>query len=204
MKLLLKVCGMREAENIQEVAKLSPDLMGFIFYSKSKRYVGEDFQAPVLDGLKKVGVFVNEKPERVLGLAKRNQLDYIQLHGEESVEEARALKKGGFGVIKVIGILDKLPIEILSDFEGAVDYFLFDTKTPEYGGSGQHFDWTILKKYPFTTPYLLSGGIDVQDIETIKEMNLPGLAGIDVNSKVELAPGLKDIRKVKELNVQIG
>lgn len=194
---------MREAENIQQVAKLTPDLMGFIFYPKSKRYVGEDFQVPKLEGVKKVGVFVNENTERILELAKRNQLDYVQLHGEESLESVHILKNSGLGVIKVFGVSSQLPIESLSEFEGAVDYFLFDTKTPEYGGSGQHFDWSILKQYSFTTSYLLSGGIDIQDIEIIKEMNLPRLAGIDVNSKVELAPGLKDVEKIKELNVQI-
>ncbi|MEO9477645.1 MAG: phosphoribosylanthranilate isomerase [Cyclobacteriaceae bacterium] len=199
----LKVCGMREKDNIGELLLLKPDFIGFIFYAKSPRFVGS-FEIPkVPKETKKVGVFVNEDESVIMGCVEKHGLDYAQLHGNESVELAKSLKQKGVGVIKVFGVMDAFPNEEIRPYEDAVDYFLFDTKTPAHGGSGEKFDWSILKSYDSPKPFFLSGGIDVSDLEEIKKMNIEKLEVIDVNSRFEIAPGLKDIEKVKALKKQL-
>ncbi len=196
----LKVCGMRETDNIRDLAALSPDFMGLIFYQKSKRYVGHDFKLTDLPpGVKKVGVIVNEDRENVLELVERYDLDYVQLHGNESVEDCRYYRDKGTGVIKVFSVMDVLPVKELEKYQGDVDYFLFDTKTPDYGGSGQKFDWEVLSEYNGKVPFFLSGGIGVDDIETIINLGHPMLFAIDINSRVEISPGLKDIVEIEEI-----
>ena len=199
-KISLKVCGMREFQNIDDLISLAPDFIGFIFYSQSKRYVGENFKLidSIPSAVKKVGVFVNEERRSVLEKVKLHQLDFVQLHGSESVDDCRFFKDQGVGVIKVFSVEDKLPDDRLPDYEPFVDYFLFDTRTPDYGGSGRKFDWEILKDYKGSIPFFLSGGIKVEDIEEIKGLNIPSLYAIDMNSGLELAPGMKDIAKVKK------
>ncbi len=198
----LKVCGLKDEQNIKEVLKQSPDFIGFIFYEKSPRFVDELKAQFVrsIDGPMKVGVFVNATTEHIFSSVEFFGLDMVQLHGEESVAKVQELRKKGISVIKVFRVLDVLPDE-MDDFIPYCDLFLFDTRTPKYGGSGQKFDWSILKGVDH--PFLLSGGIGVDDLEEIKKMNLKHLVGLDVNSKVEVRPGLKDIKKVKGIKALI-
>ncbi len=195
----LKVCGMRERENIQRICELDIDFMGFIFYEKSPRFVPND-QALLLSTfpgtIKKVGVFVNAVLDSVLEKVSSFGLDYVQLHGDESTDDCRSLKETGVGVIKVFPISDVLPLSLMNSYEPYVDFFLFDTKSSKYGGSGLKFNWDLLNDYSLRTPYFLSGGIGEEDINDIVERNLPGLYAIDVNSGVEIKPGLKDLKKV--------
>ena len=195
----LKVCGMKLKNNISEISKLSPDFMGFIFWSKSKRFFNEK-SIHISNKINKVGVFVNQDYDFILDKINNFKLDFIQLHGEEDYQFCKKIKTR-CKVIKVFNIESDFDFEILSSFESVCDYFLFDTKGDSYGGNGIKFDWKLLKKYPSKKPFLLSGGIDVTDfteILKIKELKIP-LIGIDINSKFEFEPGFKNIKKVKEL-----
>ena len=198
----LKVCGMREPENIAAISALQPDLMGFIFYEKSKRLVKPD--AWVLEQVwafqgQKVGVFVNADLEEVLENVAAFRLDYVQLHGDESPEFGQKLQAKGIKIIKVFGVQNQMPVEQIKLWEPYTDIFLFDTQTKDYGGSGRKFDWSILEGYASEKPFMLSGGIALEDLEDIKKLDIPKLWGIDVNSKFELEPGLKDVKKVQAL-----
>ena len=195
----LKVCGMKLENNISEISKLKPDFMGFIFWPKSKRFFNEK-SIRISNKINKVGVFVNQDYDFILDKINNFKLDFIQLHGEEDYQFCKKIKTR-CKVIKVFNIESDFDFEILSSFESVCDYFLFDTKGDSYGGNGIKFDWKLLKKYPSKKPFLLSGGIDVTDfteILKIKELKIP-LIGIDINSKFEFEPGLKNIKKVKEL-----
>lgn len=195
----LKVCGMKLKNNISEISKLSPDFMGFIFWSKSKRFFNEK-SIHISNKINKVGVFVNQDYDFILDKINNFKLDFIQLHGEEDYQFCKKIKTR-CKVIKVFNIGSDFDFEILNSFESVCDYFLFDTKGDSYGGNGIKFDWKLLKKYPSKKPFLLSGGIDVTDfteILKIKELKIP-LIGIDINSKFEFEPGFKNIKKVKEL-----
>lgn len=154
--LSIKVCGMTEAENIREVEQLGVDMIGFIFYPKSPRCLCElpDY-LPV--HAKRVGVFVNENKENILMYADRFALDYIQLHGDESPEYCRSLCNNGLHLIKAFSIAHPKDLAAVSAYKGLCDYYLFDTKTPQYGGSGNQFDWNLLLRYTGMTPFLLSG-----------------------------------------------
>ena len=199
--LKLKVCGMRDPENIKELVELRPDFIGFIFYKKSPRYdthLNEDVVSRIPISIKKVGVFVNESLDSIMNLVDKYGLDYVQLHGDEDLDFAKQLKAEGIKIIKVFRILESIPVVALK-YQGIADYILFDTATSGYGGSGRHFDWNILKNYNLEIPFLLSGGIDLMDMEKIKSMAIPQMSGIDVNSRFEIEPGLKDLKKVKEL-----
>jgi len=198
----LKVCGMRNRGNMTELLKLSPDYMGMIFYEKSKRYV-TDVNLPDLGKTQLIGVFVNSTTDEIKELAKRYPFDYLQLHGSESVKQVSELKQLGYQLIKVFGVESELPLASMKDFEPYVNYFLFDTQTPDHGGSGRKFDWSILENYHLKTPYFLSGGIDISDIKRLKSMQLEKLYAIDVNSKFEKAPGDKDIEKLRLLKQAI-
>lgn len=198
----LKVCGMREAENIQSLLNVKPDFIGMIFYPKSSRFVTTTPEINFGD-IPKVGVFVNASITEIEEKALQYDLKWLQLHGNEPVEQVKELKEKGYQVIKVFSVLDSLPTEQMMLYEPYVDYFLFDTKTPKYGGSGHQFDWSILKGYGLKKPFFLSGGIDLDDIEKIKEMNLELLYAIDVNSRFELSPAVKDIEKIKALKAKL-
>jgi phosphoribosylanthranilate isomerase len=197
---LVKVCGMRDAENIREVEALGIDMMGFIFYPKSSRYVSE---RPVYlpQKCKRVGVFVDEDIENIIKIADDYALDFIQLHGHESAEYIRALRfqVSGFRfqVIKAFNIATKEDLDATAPYEGLVDYFLFDTKGPSVGGNGEKFDWSMLKDYTGFTPFLLSGGIGPDDAERVKAFHHHKCIGIDLNSRFEIEPGIKDITKLK-------
>ena len=192
---LIKVCGMRDAENIREVEALGIDLMGFIFWPKSSRYVSE-CPSYLPKKCKRVGVFVNEDIEQVKHIAADYALDYIQLHGSESPGYVQQLHD--WQVIKAISVSSRDDIATFKDYEGLVDYFLFDTKCTCMGGSGQQFDWSVLDSYDGNTPFLLSGGIGPDDAERVKAFHHGKCIGIDLNSKFELSPALKDINKLQE------
>ena len=195
----LKVCGMKLENNISEISKLNPDFMGFIFWPKSKRFFNEK-SIRISNKINKVGVFVNQDYDFIIDKINNFKLDFIQLHGEEDYQFCKKINNR-CKVIKVFNIESDFDFEILSSFESVCDYFLFDTKGDSYGGNGIKFDWKLLKKYPSKKPFLLSGGIDITDfteILKIKELKIP-LIGIDINSKFEFEPGLKNIKKVKEL-----
>jgi phosphoribosylanthranilate isomerase len=195
----IKVCGMKEPENIRRLAKLSIDFMGLIFYPKSPRYAGNllpDTLSVLPDNIKKVGVFVNEQPEAVLAHIEKYKLDYVQLHGDESIETCRAIRKR-CPVIKAFSISEAVDLEKTADYQDVCDFVLFDTKTPQYGGSGKQFDWSILNAYKGQLPFFLSGGISADNVEEIQKIAHPLLYGIDLNSKFETSPGMKDTERLE-------
>ena len=196
---LVKVCGMRDAENICEVEALGIDLMGFIFWPKSGRYVSER-PAYLPTNCKRVGVFVDEDIETVKRIAEDYALDYIQLHGHESPEYCAQLK--GLKLIKAFNIATTEDFKQTEPYTGIVDYFLFDTKGKSVGGNGEKFDWSVLSAYDGNTPFLLSGGIGPDDAEVLTSHFSPltskKCVGIDLNSRFLIAPGLKDINTLKE------
>lgn len=192
---------MKYPENIQAVAALQPDFMGFIFYPKSPRYA-EPLDLYTLNRLlasiKKIGVFVNEELEKILAVVFKYRLDGVQLHGAENVEICKKLKDAGLIVLKAFPIAEAYNFNVTGNYEGTCDYFLFDTKTDAYGGSGQKFDWTILNEYKGETPFLLSGGIAADDAEAILKIKHSKFAGIDLNSKFEVNPGMKNVELLEE------
>lgn len=196
--MLIKVCGMREAENIREVAALGIDWMGFIFYGKSPRAVSIDSCSAFAGELpvKKIGVFVNASQREMMETADACRLDYLQLHGNESPDDCYALHKRGYALIKAFSVATADDLRQTADYEGRVDYFLFDTKCNGYGGSGRQFDWSLLSTYQGETPFLLSGGIHPGSAEAIRRFAHPRFAGIDLNSGFETKPGLKDIHSL--------
>lgn len=199
----LKICGMKYPDNILEVAALLPDYLGFIFWEKSARYF--DGVIPELPkSIKKVGVFVNETVDSILDKVLLHDLQAVQLHGHESVAFCEEIKKKlpkEVEIIKVFSIIDSFDFEVLKPFESLCDYFLFDTKGKLPGGNGTTFDWTVLEKYPSSTPFFLSGGIGLDEMDAVNEIlktNLP-IYAIDVNSKFEMEPGLKNIELCKNI-----
>ncbi|MFD2036783.1 phosphoribosylanthranilate isomerase [Belliella marina] len=204
----LKVCGMRSGENIDSlIAQVNPDWMGLIFYGKSPRFVPEDFAESIVNfPIRKVGVFVNASLQEIKNTSNRFGLQTIQLHGEETSEFTKLVKeKTGLEVFKVFSIKEDIDWKTLEDFVPYVDYFLFDTFTKGYGGSGKTFDWKILRNYPFDKPFLLSGGLSIENIGDIQllKAEIPQLAGLDINSKFEIEPALKDIGKIREFKERV-
>lgn len=202
----IKVCGMREASNILALSELAPDYLGLIFYPASNRYVAH-IDSIILESLspqvKLTGVFVNEEADIILKTARQYKLKALQLHGDETPDYCRTLRLSlkdhpDMELIKAFGINETFDFSILEDYVDEVDFFLFDTKTPARGGSGLKFDWRLLEKYQLNKPYFLSGGINLADLEELKELRYPGLYAADINSKFEIAPGLKDIGQVKQ------
>ena len=200
--MIIKVCGMRDAENICDIENLGVDWMGFIFYPKSSRYVSE-IPAYLPTKAKRVGVFVNEPIESILETVKLFQLDYVQLHGNESPEFCDEMGENGLKIIKAFSIENEFPSEKVNAYHGKCDYFLFDTKTSKYGGSGKKFNWDILSEYHGETPFLLSGGISPDDIDAVKSFSHPKCIGIDINSKFEIDPAFKDVELVKQFTDKI-
>ena len=197
----LKICGMKYKDNIIEVAKLQLDYLGFIFYEKSARFFdGEIPQLP--NTIKKVGVFVNASIETILEKTTNYKLQVIQLHGNESPKFCKSLNSYGVKIIKVFSIKDKFNFDELKPYENVCDYYLFDTKGKLPGGNGYTFNWNVLKNYPSTKPYFLSGGIGLTEIENIKLFQKTEASkycyAIDVNSKFEIEAGLKNIDELKE------
>ena len=201
MNVKVKICGMREAENILDVGAVRPDYMGFIFHPQSPRCVPTDFRIPIsLDSsIKRVGVFVNEKVDLILSLIKRHSLDFVQLHGNESVEICDELRLQGIGVIKVFSIDEGFDFGSIESYKTVVDFFLFDTKGKYYGGNGIAFNWNVLNRYDQEIPFFLSGGISVVNIQNVEQLAMMNMHAIDVNSGVEIKPGVKDVESVKEV-----
>lgn len=193
----IKVCGMREAENIRDVESLQDvDMLGFIFYPKSPRYVYE-LPAYLPVRARRVGVFVNENKRVVSMYADRFGLDYIQLHGTESPEYCRSLRSTGIKIIKAFSIARPKDLINVYSYEKDCDFFLFDTKCEQYGGSGNQFDWNILHIYNGHLPFFLSGGINPYSANALKEFRHPCLAGYDLNSRFETRPGEKDPQRIR-------
>jgi phosphoribosylanthranilate isomerase len=208
--MLIKVCGMREPGNIEQVAAISGvDLIGLIFYDRSTRYVDSADTAPSVASLttvKVVGVFVNAIPEEVAEKCKEYRLDYVQLHGIETPEYLISLRKQLLGKVKIIKafpIQNAEDLKLVSGYEGRCDYFLFDTKTSGYGGSGEAFDWSILQQYKGFTEFLLSGGISPDSLEALSRFQHKLCAGVDLNSRFETTPGIKNIPLLKEFVQQL-
>lgn len=198
---------MKYIENIKSIADLNPDYLGFIFYNRSKRnFTGTIPELP--KQIKKTGVFVNEEIAVVVSLQEKHQLQAIQLHGDESVAYVQELKRclsNKIEIIKVVGLKNDPYFEELIPYEKEVDYFLFDTKGKDRGGNGVKFDWSVLKEYPFSKPFFLSGGIGSNDAQLVKEVKKSGLPiyAVDINSKFEDKPGLKNSIKVINFKNQL-
>lgn len=192
--MVVKVCGIKTKENVELISKLNIDMIGLNFYPPSVRYIDSDVPADHFDILpkeiKKVGVFVNESLENIESLASKFRLDYIQLHGDEDVEFCKSVSKE-YKIIKVFRVDDQTDFTKISEYSFA-HYYLFDTATKHFGGSGKKFDWSKLDEYKGSTPFLLSGGIGPEDGNTISAYIHPQYQGIDINSKFESTPGIKD------------
>ena len=193
---------MKFLENINEIALLKPDYMGFIFYEKSARNFENTI--PILPNfIKKVGVFVNASLEEIVEKVTKYQLDLVQLHGDESPEFCHLLQLNKFKVIKAFSIDNQFIFSRLNNYINFCDYFLFDTKGTNYGGNGITFDWSVLENYHLDKPYFLSGGIGIENIKKVKSFSEKDYAknciAIDCNSKLEISTGLKSIEKTKQL-----
>jgi phosphoribosylanthranilate isomerase len=198
----IKVCGMRELENaLQLVEEIRPDWMGLIFYAKSPRFVSDESGLALSNlPISKVGVFVNESEAGILQKVDFFGLKAIQLHGQESVEFVESLsKKTTSEIWKVISVSGDINWESLRGYLPFVSKFLFDTASSKHGGTGQKFDWSILETYPFDKGFLLSGGLDEDSWKEISAFTVknPLMQGVDLNSKFEDYPGLKNIEKLK-------
>ena len=197
-----KVCGMREANNISEVAVLQPDYMGFIMWAGSKRHCSKPQNVPA--GIRKVGVFVDAAVGEIEDAIENHKLGAVQLHGNESPVLCRELQ-GKAQVIKAFGVGEAFDFDTLLDYLPYCDFFLFDTKGPMPGGNGTTFDWSILEKYPFDLPFFISGGIGLAEIDKINELRKTDLPvhAIDINSKFETAPALKDAAQLKKFKEKL-
>ena len=200
----LKVCGMREKNNILSLADLKPNYIGFIFWISSARYV--DQSTPSLpEAIKKTGVFVDATIEFIQSTVQNHQLKAVQLHGEETPDYCSIIQKFGVEVIKSFSIKDQFDYNKINIYEDYCDYYLFDTKGKLPGGNGYAFDWTLLNAYPSEKPFFLSGGIGPNELIKIKDLintSLP-LYAIDVNSKFEYSPGLKNIDLIRQFKKQL-
>ncbi len=198
---MIKVCGMREPANIQELSILPIDLIGGIFYAKSPRYIGDRKDTALAfsalpDSISSVGVFVNENAEVILQQTNSFCLKYIQLHGNETPEFCSHISKNT-PVFKAFGLSEAFDFTLLNEYESEVELFIFDTSCKEHGGSGKKFNWNILEKYTGSTPFLLSGGIGPNDAELVQKVQHPALKGYDLNSGFEISPALKNIDSLK-------
>lgn len=192
--MVVKVCGIKTKKNIEAISKLNIDMVGLNFYPPSTRYIESDVPSDLFDILpkeiKRVGVFVNESLETIESIASKFCLDYIQLHGDEDVEFCKSIATI-HKIIKVFRVDDQTDFSKLSEYSFA-DYFLFDTATKQFGGSGKKFDWDKLDEYQGNTPILLSGGIGPEDAEAVSSFIHSQYQGIDINSKFESSPGIKN------------
>ena len=209
---------MRDAQNIREVSQLGVDMIGMVFYPKSPRYVEmqsshagiipdyvkEDINIKSAKSPARVGVFVDDMVQNIVTRVVNYHLDYVQLHGNEPREMCENLRstldpdiRPGIKIIKAISVSDASDIQKYKEYVGAVDLFLFDTKCKTVGGSGQQFDWQVLEQYDGEVPFLLSGGIGPDDASRLHAFHHPKCIGIDLNSRFEIEPGVKDVEKLK-------
>ena len=202
----VKVCGMKYPPNMNEVASLQPDFMGFVFYPKSPRFVNTLDPKSLKSlpaAIKKIGVFVNEDVDLILTTTHKYQLDGVQLHGSENVELCKQLKETNLIVIKAFSIEAAYNFKVTHHYEDVCDFFLFDTKTQTHGGSGQQFDWNLLNEYSGNKPFFLSGGISAFDVQSVSVIKHPKFIGIDLNSKFEIEPGLKNTHLLQEFLINL-
>lgn len=219
--MIIKVCGMREPENIRAVEELGVDMIGFIFVPQSKRYVrmissnagilpdyADERQNETSAAGKKaplrVGGFVDDMPQNIITRIYNYNLDYVQLHGDESAVMIDNLRRSvdpdihkGLKIIKAISVASENDVKRWREYEGHADMLLFDTKGDEAGGNGRHFDWELLNAYDGNIPFLLSGGIDIDDALEIRKIKHPMFAGVDINSRFETEPAVKDVEKIR-------
>lgn len=210
---------MRDADNIRDISALGVDMIGLIFYPPSPRYVQQfssgagiipDYAPDMGKTPLRVGVFVDDMPQNIVTRVYNYKLDYIQLHGNEPRETLENLRatidpdiKPKIKIIKAISVSSAEDIKKYKEYVGAADLFLFDTKCKTVGGSGEQFDWQVLQAYDGDVPFLLSGGIGPDDAERIKNFHHPKCIGIDLNSKFEIEPALKDVEKLKQFLVKL-
>ena len=201
----IKVCGMRNPENLQSLFALKPDYVGFIFYEKSKRFVTDFPQISFPKEIKKVGVFVNESIEEVLDKVEKYHLEAVQLHGNETPEYCEILRHSKLvseahqiEIFKAFSVDETFDFLKTEPYQNVCNYLLFDTKGKEYGGNGVKFNWQVLDNYNGKTPFLLSGGITKVDAAEIKKLKHKAFAGVDINSGFEIEPALKNIDNIKE------
>lgn len=198
----IKVCGMRDSQNLEELIALQPDYIGLIFYAKSPRYVvdlvNKEFINQISKDIQKVGVFVNESTEQITTYVKEYNLNALQLHGKETPAQCEELQGLGLPIIKAFSVGEDFDFSQLEVYKASCDYFLFDTKGKGYGGNGVTFDWTLLQNYDNEKPFFLSGGLDAQNISQVKELSSLNVYAVDVNSKFEIKPALKDIKLLQD------
>jgi phosphoribosylanthranilate isomerase len=196
---LVKICGLKDPANILDVIRLKPDLIGLIFYPRSPRYIPDpknfEFINELPDRPLTVGVFVNPASQEVRKISQVLQLDAIQLHGSETPGLCQALRAEGHAIIKAFGIHTGFDFNVTEPYRNHADYFLFDTGSHMHGGTGNQFEWELLNKYHGETPFLLSGGLS--PLTQVLPIHAR-MAGIDLNSRFETAPGYKDIDLLKE------
>lgn len=201
-KIRLKICGLRSPENAGIVLPFHPDYIGFIFYKKSPRYVGDDHRwirhLDLEGSVQKVGVFVNEPVEKIEEICRQTGINIVQLHGREKPENCAKLREKDFQVIKVFPVSDNFSFDVIEEYTASVDYFLFDASGKYLGGNGIPFDWSLLEKYPLQVPFFLSGGIGPENIGNVYFLDHPELFAVDVNSRLESGPGIKDAGLLKE------
>lgn len=201
----IKVCGIRTRSNLNFLCASDVDMIGFIFYDKSRRFFDAgELSAKDLESVNKakVGVFVNAERDYVMEKKEIYGISHVQLHGDETPQYCESLKETGLKVIKAFGLKDGLPSN-LSDFHHGSDCFLFDTESENYGGTGRQFDWNILDNYDQKTPFLLSGGIGPDDAQSVMEFEHKQFLGVDVNSRFEIAPGVKNEALLNEFILHI-
>ena len=192
----IKVCGLTKQDQVSALEQLDEiHMLGFIFYAKSKRYVGK--VVPGSSGKKRIAVFVNELISEVKEIIVKHDIDEVQLHGEESPEYCKELRSE-LPVIKAFGIDETFDFSTLERYEKVVDCYLFDTKTIEYGGSGRSYNWSILDHYQGDVPFVLSGGISINHVKALREFNHQKCIGIDINSGFESSPGSKKVIEIEE------
>ena len=197
----VKICGMCDPVNVKEIAEAKPDFLGFNFFPGSPRFVGEEPDMSVFHnvppGIKRTGIFLNESNQKILDLSIRWGLDLIQLHGNESPVTCLQLKSLGLTIIKAFNIGTHFNFQSLMQYMPVCDFFLFDTKSNKPGGSGRKFNWIKLDEYFLDKPFFLSGGIGPEDTVVLKSIERRGFYAIDINSRFETSPGLKDVAMVK-------
>ena len=194
--MIVKVCGMRDADNIRQVEECGADWMGFIFFSRSPRFVAE-VPHYLPSKQKRVGVFVNASYDEIKARVEAFGLDAVQLHGAEKADLCMRLRNDGLTVVKAFSLRSAADVQQTDGYIGACDYFLFDTPTAAYGGSGRMFDWTLLQAYKGPTPFLLSGGLTPDSLEALVAFSHSQWAGIDLNSGFETQPALKNPQALK-------
>ncbi len=201
--MFIKICGLNQPSNIGDLEQLNFDLYGFIFVEKSPRnalsLIKSDIQQ--IPRNKRVAVFVNKAANEVLSICHQYGIDHVQLHGQESPSDCQLLRSAGLHIIKAFSISESFDFDKTSAYLGSVDYYLFDTAGKAAGGNGQIFDWELLKKYKGSTPFILSGGLGLENLSDIVSIRHNLLAGLDFNSKLEISPGFKDIQKCQQINL---